>query len=283
MAYAYYAPGTSPQYLSPVYLPEPPPRSDYGRARPLTPHTPPPDERKRLRKERRWSFAGNKNLNAEYYYPNKYGGLPPTPPATPVQPRRVLWLADFMRAPVSTWYPALHPVLAADTSLVNFDARVVPRNGIDARAYTRFRDEPATMRPTLHLRLISQDFPWVFDIDHRAAHAKGYTHYVTCGDVWKALCNGLAGQLLDAEWTLLLTSKGPIADKDNSERKRMVERIIATRQHEVGRFARRVDWLGRNVMFRGLVRNEDFARKILLPGREPCTDTYIVKFAPLKV
>ncbi|KAI5120355.1 hypothetical protein M0805_009430 [Coniferiporia weirii] len=275
MAYMRYAPDVPPPYLFPPYYALPP-QNPYVYAQPLTPVSPyvPPVEYQRMRKRERHRSLPNIS-NAEYFFPQNYG-KGTTPSTVPQQARRVLWMSDFLRSPKSIKYPALHPVLASDTTLVNFDVRVAPRRAIDPRAYTRFRDEPAMNPPTRHMRLISYDFPWVFEIDTLAVRSEGHPgYYVTCGDVWEALCVGLAAALKDTEWTLLAMSKG----KDQNDRKRTIERIVEARGYEEGKFARRSDWLGRNVMFRGLAKNDDYAREVHLPGRMPCLDIWVVKFA----
>ncbi|THH05632.1 hypothetical protein EW145_g4646 [Phellinidium pouzarii] len=258
MEYPYYPLPVQLQYYTPTYHPQRP-QNVYAYSLPPTPLSPyiPPSEPRRLRKRaQRWSFAGDSN--ADYFHPQYQGG--PIPKSAPQPARRVLWMADFMRAPKSTRNPTLHAVLASDTTLVNFDVRVPPKSMIDPKAYTRFSGEWATIRPTKHMRLISHDFPWIFELDFRDIPS---TKYITCGDVWTALQTGLSEALTDAEWSLLATNKST----EESERKRVIERITSMRRS----YARRVDWLGRNVVFRGLAKDDKYAQKMLLPGREPTT------------
>ena len=40
---------------------------------------------------------------------------------------------------------------------------------------------------------------------------------------------------------------------------------------------RRIDWIGEGYMFKGLYKDEGFARSRLLPGSEECEDTFVVK------
>lgn len=130
----------------------------------------------------------------------------------------------------------------------------------------------------MFIRLISYDFPWAFDLDYRPLLASGSAHYVTCGDVWMALTTGLAASITDAEWAMLLGSRRT----KNIRRKRMICAIIASRAAGDGKFGRRVDWLGRNVMFRGLQKDDKYAQEVLLPGREFCPDTYVMRFDEIK-
>lgn len=180
-----------------------------------------------------------------------------------------------MRAPISPKYPSLHAVLAEDTTLVHFDVRVAPKKVINPHAFSRFRKDPATVRPTDHLRLISHEFPWSIDIDYRNDTQAGYKRIVTCGDVWHALQVALSCELSSSEWTIVATSNS----SDHVERKRVMEKVIAARPYGQGKYARRFDWLGRKVMFRGLAKDDSFSRKVLIPGKEPCAETWVVKLA----
>ena len=166
----------------------------------------------------------------------------------------------------------LHPVLAMDTALIHFDLRSPPEKGISNQAIQRFWNTSALIHPTMHMRLVAKDFPWVFELDFRARAARGAPHYVTCGDVWHALHTGLSRALTDSEWSLLVTH-------DQFVRRKVIERIVASRRVEEGQYARRIDWLGLNVVFRGLTKDESYARNVLLPGREPCPDPFVVQLS----
>ncbi|EJD03069.1 uncharacterized protein FOMMEDRAFT_20241 [Fomitiporia mediterranea MF3/22] len=181
-----------------------------------------------------------------------------------------------VNAPASSRWPELHPVLAMDTTRVIFDVRVPPEQAINSEAYTRFWNESALRRPTTHMRLVSQDHPWTFELDFRPLFAKkGTPHYVTCGDVWTALTSGLARPITDAEWALFTTTNRP----EQAQKKNSMTQTVATRKVEHGKFLRRVDWLGANIIFRGLVKDDKYAGDVLLPGREPCAETWLVKFS----
>ena len=189
-------------------------------------------------------------------------------------------MISLVRNSVSIRYPILHPVLAIDTSRIRLDIRVHPQRGSERLATTRFWDEKACPgRPSVHMRLISPDFPWTFELDYRSLFAQGTTHYVTCGDVWSAVTSSLAQPITDAEWNLLVLSKR----SDKIKKRRMIEAIVAQRTEAEGKYARRADWLGRNVVLRGLERNKEYAQWILLPGREYCPDTWVMRFGELRV
>lgn len=185
-----------------------------------------------------------------------------------------------VRHSVSVRYPMLHPVLAVDTSRIRIDIRVHPHRGSERLAAARFWNEKASPgRPSVHMRLISPDIPWTFELDYRSLLAQGTTHYVTCGDVWSAMTTGLSQPITDAEWNLLVCSRRA----EKARRRRMIEAIVAQRSEAQGKYARRADWLGRNVVFRGLERNHALAREILLPGRDPCPDTWVMRFGELRL
>lgn len=185
----------------------------------------------------------------------------------------------LVRNSVSIRYPDLHPVLAIDTSRIRLDIRVHPRRGSEHLAVTRFWNEKACPgRPSIHMRLISPDFPWTFELDYRPLLARGTTHYVTCGDVWSAITSSLAQPISDAEWKLLALSRR----SEQINKRRMIEAIVAQRSEAEGKYARRADWLGRRVVLRGLERNREYAQGILLPGREYCPDTWIMRFGELR-
>ena len=131
----------------------------------------------------------------------------------------------------------------------------------------------------MHMRLISQDHPWVFEIDFRPLAARGTPHYVTCGDVWTALTSGLSLPMTDVEWSLLARDPRP----DQVQRKKHMMEAVTLRKPEHGKHLRRYDWLGRNVLFFGLTKDDKFAREMLLPGRDPCPETWIVKFSAMRV
>lgn len=164
-------------------------------------------------------------------------------------------------------------MLASDTTRVLYDVRVAPRTAIEY--YGQYRDIFATRLAAQHVRLVSREFPWTFDIDLRASRENGYggEGYVTCGDVWKAIYNGLQEPIKDGEWALLVTGGG------FSERRRNIERGLERRGVGEGRYPRRIDWLGKDCLFRGIGRDEEYAARVLLPGREYCPDTYLMKFA----
>lgn len=96
---------------------------------------------------------------------------------------------------------------------------------------------------------------------------------VTCGDVWKALHSALQEPLKDSEWALVNGTSG-----EWSRRQRVEEAAAARTSGDTELL--RIDWLGEETVFRGLDREDDFARRRLLPGGEECEETWVVRFGP---
>jgi len=41
--------------------------------------------------------------------------------------------------------------------------------------------------------------------------------------------------------------------------------------------ARRIDFLGDTTLFRGLEKDDDFAKQVLVPGGKGCSETWVIK------
>lgn len=177
----------------------------------------------------------------------------------------------------------MHPVLARDTTLVKYDLKRPPREVIFRDIYERHKTELATRRPTYFMRLISKDMPWSIDIDFRREASKqggygyGYVAYaVNVGDIWKTLYSAMQEPLRDSEWALLLDSSW----SEREARRRNIEQAGSKRTIEGGKgsFVRRLDWLGDKTVFRGLTKDDELARRRLMPGMQWCEDTWVVRF-----
>ncbi|KAF8199793.1 hypothetical protein K438DRAFT_1822538 [Mycena galopus ATCC 62051] len=161
----------------------------------------------------------------------------------------------------SAKYPNLHPILASDSTQVRFDVRRKAQHEIPPVTYTTVRGLFATASSSAHIRLISKAFPWTIDIVSKAP--------VTIEAVWDALHIGLQQPILDSEWGFIIGDKKLRESIEKAAKKR------ADSDNEPG--LKRIDWLGGNTIFKGLDRIEDFAELRLLPGTEPCTETWVVK------
>ncbi|KAJ7217698.1 hypothetical protein GGX14DRAFT_549959 [Mycena pura] len=163
----------------------------------------------------------------------------------------------------STKYPTLHPVLASDTTQVRYDVRKKARNDIPPATYVPVRGQFATATSASHVRLISKAFPWSIDVMSNTP--------VTCEAVWDALHVALQQPIQDSEWGFIVGEKKLRETVDKAARRR------AETDGEETLTLKRIDWLGSNTIFKGLDRLEEFQEVRLLPGVEPCTETWVVK------
>ncbi|KAF9483156.1 hypothetical protein BDN70DRAFT_874198 [Pholiota conissans] len=209
-----------------------------------TPYGPPIDPRFA------YSQPGYGHPHPQWYTPpDPYAQQPlQSPPAT--QPR-------------SSKYPNLNPALAEDTTLIRFDIRQRPAKAIIPQAFQTTRSEFAMAAPTRHIRLISKAFPWSIDIISEAN--------ITCEDIWRGLHNGLQINLVDSEWGFLMREKGQLETIENSVKKRLAADTKADKR------PKRIDILGDMTLFRGLEKDDEFAKLRLLPMERKCDETWVVK------
>jgi len=131
--------------------------------------------------------------------------------------------------------------------------------------YFAYRHAHAMATQASHVRLISKDFPWSIDI-------KTNGHPVTCDDVWNALHNALQQPLADSEWGTL--------SHDHSKAKK-VQKAAKQRQSEgdKDKALKRVDWVADHFIFRGLEKDDDFAKRRLVYVESECEETWVVEMA----
>ncbi|KAJ6582595.1 hypothetical protein DFH09DRAFT_1145609, partial [Mycena vulgaris] len=134
-------------------------------------------------------------------------------------------------------------------------------------AYMLNRHLIATASAATHVRLISQAFPWSIEI---LSHEP-----VTCEDVGNALYAAFQQPVLDSEWGVIVDDK-ELRDKIEEAAKRRAESDGDAR-------LKRIDWLGADTIFAGLERMEEFQEERLLPGTEPCAETWVVKLVSSSV
>lgn len=166
---------------------------------------------------------------------------------------------------LSTKYPKLNPILAADTTLLRFDVKKKPRTEILASTYYSNCHVPATANGVAHLRLISKAFPWAIDIISQTP--------VTCEAVWDALYSALQEPIADSEWGMIIGMKKQREIVEKAAKKR----IEADTRNEDKRM-KRIDYLGDVTLFKGLDKDEDYEKLRLPPGEKPCPETWVVKF-----
>lgn len=122
----------------------------------------------------------------------------------------------------------------------------------------------ATSRNVRHMRLISKDFPWTIDIIPRRI-----SDVITCGDVWKALHAGLQEKLKDSDWGYLnIQAEGHMTNR---------KAVVDAMEQRGGENPIRIDWLGDRNIFKGLEKDDGYARRRLLPGEESCEETWIAR------
>jgi hypothetical protein len=117
------------------------------------------------------------------------------------------------------------------------------------------------MQPVSHIRLICRDLPWTIDIQAQV---------VVCGLIWERVHAELRRRMTDAEWALVC--------KDGCKR-RTVEKTMKRRLEEFPSddpMPLRIDYLGETTMFKGLEKDDAYAEKILMPGREKC-ETWAIR------
>ena len=162
-------------------------------------------------------------------------------------------------------HSSLHPILAADTTLARVDVRAQPSSeaALPNATYYAYRHAHATATQSPHVRLISKDFPWSIDIK-----TKG--HPVTCDDVWNALHTALQQPLADSEWGAL---------SHDPSRAKKVQKAAKQRQSEIdkGKGLKRVDWVADSFIFRGLEKDDEFAKRRLAYVDSECEETWVVK------
>ncbi|KAG1901865.1 uncharacterized protein F5891DRAFT_188759 [Suillus fuscotomentosus] len=183
-----------------------------------------------------------------------------------------------------------HPFLAPPSAPLIYDLRYAPTSlrflsppPFAGCGYEFLRVSLTSERPR-QIRLISPYFPWAFDIGPSAGEEA-----VTCLDVLSTLHAALQCPLTDTEW-------GTAGDDKRTSLIRARDRRLwiqlalygssnpaphtrPTAQRES--LLLRVDWLGSSVAFMGLVKDEAFARRRLIPGGRERLETWVVKFRKL--
>lgn len=212
---------------------------------------------------------------------------------------------------VSRRHPDLHFMLASDSTRILYDVRKPPSQGIEPNLYEAYRHLWASREPIKHMRLISHDFPWAFDIrissptEAPAQAGSGGSagsispttglrrrarfdipdpdeepddKGVQLGHIWDVLYHYLYEPVQPAEWATMVQ----LLHTDEARTWRTaVEEYAERRREQEGAsqlVVRRIDWLGRRCVFRGLGKDEEYAKLMLLPGEEECSETWMVKF-----
>ncbi|KAJ7130821.1 hypothetical protein C8R43DRAFT_1239885 [Mycena crocata] len=203
---------------------------------------------------------GNPWQPAAYYQqPNAF---PPPPQAFPGFWGQPGWAPPNANAGYhSTKYPNLNPILASDSTQLRYDLRKKARSDIPAPTYVPTRHLFATASSATHIRLICKTFPWSIDVMSNTP--------ITCEAIWDALHAALQQHIADSEWGIVIGDKKLRETIEKAAKKRA--------ESDSDSRLKRIDWLGGNTIFKGLDRLEEFQESRLLPGSEPCAETWVVK------
>ncbi|KAG1827772.1 hypothetical protein EV424DRAFT_596251 [Suillus variegatus] len=182
-------------------------------------------------------------------------------------------------------------LLAAPCAQLVYDLRYPP-NSLSfppSSSYAGWGSEflrvPLTVARHNRIRLISQDFPWAFNI---GPEPSAIEQGVTCLDVLNALHAALQRPLSDTEWGAAAQDKRASLVRARDRRLNMKPalwlRSVLNADAQPARqepLILRVDWLGSRVAFGGLVKDEAFARRRLIPGAGEPPETWVVRFRSL--
>lgn len=166
-------------------------------------------------------------------------------------------------------YPDMTDILAVDSTHLLYDVRKRPKESIPEEIYERHKDTLATRRPTMHMRVISEYFPWTIDIKVTSQDIYG----VRVRDVWKNLYTELQKPIGDSEWAILGLQNLVSPDKRESILR------AAQRRGDNTKTPRRIDWLGSRTKFCGLYKDEKTDERLLLPSASACPDTWVANFS----
>lgn len=158
-------------------------------------------------------------------------------------------------------------MLAVDTSILRFDLRSDP-SGFASHYPTHGREAAVlNLKGPKFIRLMSKDFPWQIDIKPMEGNL------LTCFDVWKGLYESLHQPIVDSEWGFIVNEKGALERVETTKKKRQEA------DKNSPAYPLRIDYLGDMTQFRGLEKDDDYAKKRYLPSHlsAKCDENWIVK------
>ncbi|KAF8513106.1 hypothetical protein BU17DRAFT_53438, partial [Hysterangium stoloniferum] len=158
----------------------------------------------------------------------------------------------------------LAPTLEVGSYAIRWDVRDPPDNLRQRYRNKRPSDSlaaPAISTQSRYLCIISHDFPWTVAISTNDARP------LTVIDVIEGLYDSLNKAVRRSEWALAADVQRYLMLKANKARRRAT----------VAMGIRRVDWLGTRCMFKGLEKDEELARRRIMPGDRP-SDVWVVRF-----
>ncbi|KAI6040614.1 hypothetical protein EDC04DRAFT_1459116 [Pisolithus marmoratus] len=205
---------------------------------------------------RGWTWTPHPWYSSRWYSRPCY--YPQRDRRTFVPPGYYHWPARYFGGYPISRYPHINPVLAEDTTPIQYDVRWAPSHSLWPMMQ-QLSSTLALSSPSSAIRIISHSFPWTLDI--RAP--------VTCATVFERLYEMLQGSIADSEW-------GAICEESRC-RTIMKAAKVRTGTDNVEKL-KKIDWLGDMTAFRGLEKDSEFEKKRLLPGMAPCPETWVVKF-----
>ncbi|KAH7889102.1 hypothetical protein F5I97DRAFT_1775033, partial [Phlebopus sp. FC_14] len=186
-----------------------------------------------------------------------------------------------------------HPFLAPPSLPLIYDLRLPPSTLTFPPTSPFSEYEYHQLMAPMHsgtprrLRLISEDFPWSFDLDPDIdGRLAGDPTIITCLDILLSLYAALQKPLGDVEWGSADDRRRASILRARERRLRVAPTTtiyptnILSSAPTVARSNRilRVDWLGSKIAFGGLVKDDEFARRRRLPSSEAAPETWVVKF-----
>jgi len=94
---------------------------------------------------------------------------------------------------------------------------------------------------------------------------------VTCEDVWNSLWGALQQPIEDSEWGFLVKEKKSKETVDAAVKKRLEADPSSDKR------PKRIDYLGNMTLFRGLEKDEEYAKLRHLPYSKSCEETWVVR------
>lgn len=165
----------------------------------------------------------------------------------------------------------MHSLLDASTMSIIWDVRESVRVLRTSRSVSKFYGPnalsfPLTSTGAGHALIISKEMPWAVEVGPKS-------RALTATDILYGIYELLQKDLDDVAWGL--------ADDATRERiERAWKRRTSTSSNPDVAYGKpkNVDWLGKQYMFRGLHRDDRYAKERLRPGDGLVKETWIVTF-----
>ncbi|KIY53626.1 hypothetical protein FISHEDRAFT_32903, partial [Fistulina hepatica ATCC 64428] len=162
--------------------------------------------------------------------------------------------------------PELNPDLAWDVTMIRWDMRETPAASFGKQTlYTKGSALASSVggAASQEVRLVCKDFPWSVEIKSNFP--------ITCENIWSAIYSALREPIQDSEW-------GFMAMHDRKAIRRIEAAVRKRKADSYGSdgVARRIDFLGDMVFFKGLDKDAEFAKLREMPGVKQST-TYVIK------